>query len=112
MTRGKYYGLELNNLDSYLENRKELVKKKLDAFFTQYHELDGILNLSKFAKRFLDRSESWLSQRINGCMVMDKQQDFNPEEYEMIAQGFRELAKQLNQYAAELESAEYKVQGL
>lgn len=106
MTRGKYYGLELNNIDSYLENRKELVKKKSDAFFTQYHELDGILNLSKFAKRFMDRSQSWISQRIHGCMVMNKQQDFKPEEYAKIAQGFRELARQMNQYADELESAE------
>ena len=36
---------------------------------------------------------------------MHKEQEFKPKEYEQIANGFRELARQLFQYADELDNA-------
>ena len=38
-------------------------------------------------------------------IVLNKVREFKPEEYEKIAKGYRELAKQLLQYADEIDKA-------
>ena len=105
MAKGKYFGLEVFNLDSYLANRKESMKRKDSATALMFTELDGMLNLTKFSRRFFGKSQSWFSQRLHGSLVMRKEQSFKEEEYAKIAEGFRELAKQLEQYADELDKA-------
>lgn len=105
MAKGKYFGLEVFNLDSYLANREEVVKGKDGAVSVAFTELDGMLNLTKFSRRFFGKSQSWFSQRLHGSLVMRKEQSFKEEEYAKIAEGFRELARQLGQYADELDKA-------
>lgn len=106
MARGYYYGLKLYNLDGYIEARERCVKYKGGALSAHFDELSGIINLTKFSRRFFNKTHSWFSQRLHGSTVMNKEQSFKDEEYKQIAAGFRELAKQLNQYADELDRAE------
>lgn len=106
MARGYYYGLKLYNLDNYINDREKCVKFKAGAISAHFDELCGIINLTKFSRRFFNKTHSWFSQRLHGSIVMNKEQAFKDEEYKQISAGFRELAKQLNQYADELDRAE------
>lgn len=105
MAQGKYYGLELFDIDRYISDRQNCITNKGGALNTQIDELCGIINLSAFARRFFGKSQSWFSQRLHGSLVMHKEQSFKSNEYAQIADGFRELARQLNQYADELREA-------
>ena len=105
MARGNYYGLHLYDLDEYLKNRSDSILDKGGALNVQINELGRIINFSEFSRRFFGKSQSWFSQRLHGSLVMHKEQEFKPKEYEQIADGFRELAKQLYQYADELDNA-------
>ena len=106
MAKGKYFGLELNNIEMFLQHRSECMKEKSGAVNVIFVELDGILNLTKFSKRFFGKSQSWFSQRLHGSLVMKKERSFKAEEYARIAEGFRELAAQFSQYADELDKAD------
>ncbi|MBP5418869.1 MAG: DUF5053 domain-containing protein [Bacteroidales bacterium] len=106
MAKGNYFGLELHNMEGYIQERTECIRHKGGALSTQFDELDGLINISKFSKRFMHKSQSWFSQKLHGCTVCNIQQSFSADEYSKLAQSFRELARQLNQYADELDAAE------
>lgn len=105
MAKGKYWGIELYNLEKYIEHRTKCLENKCGTVTIQFTELDGMINLTKFSKRFFNKSHSWFSQRLHGALVMRKEQEFKEAEYVTIANGFRELAKQLTQYADEIDQA-------
>lgn len=94
----------------YINNKTMSVDKgdaltMQETFERQIEDLDGILNLSAFSKRFFGKSQSWFSQRIHHSVVMYKSQIFKEKELDQIACGFKELAKQLERYANEIEMA-------
>ena len=101
----KYFGVEIPDLETYKKNRTGAIQYKDNAFCLQLGELDRMINFTKFSKRFLGKTQSWFSQRINGCDVNGEKAFFKEEEYSQIVNGYRELACQLNQYADELEVA-------
>lgn len=103
---GKFFGFDIYNVEKYIETRKGTIKDKRNALFTHYTELNGIVNFAEFSRRFMARSRSWFIQRVNGSLVMNKKASFKECEYRKIADGFRELAQQLNQYADEIDRAE------
>lgn len=103
---GKFFGLEIHNVENYKKHRKIVIELKSGAVSCAFDELNGIVNISKFSERFLERTHSWFSQRLNGCVVMNRQMSFKEDEYKRIAEGFRELAKELMQHADEIDSAE------
>lgn len=105
MARGNYYGLKHYDADRYAANRPDYITYKGGTLDAQISELNGIINLTKFSQRFFGKSQSWFSQRLHGSVVMHKEQEFKPKEYEQIANGYRELARQLFQYADELDNA-------
>lgn len=53
----------------------------------------------------MGKSHSWFAQRVNNYAVNGEKAFFSDVEYAQIADGFRELARQLNQYADELSEA-------
>ena len=85
--------------------RKEQMKVKSEAVWKIFLELDGLVNVSKFAKIFFNKSHSWFLQRVNGYDVNHKRAAFSEEEYNRIASSFRELATRLNTYADEIDNA-------
>ena len=102
----EYYGIQVHNLEDYRTHRAETIKDKDLAIMLQFVELDKIINASKFSKRFFNKSHSWFAQRVNNYAVNGEKAFFTNAEFETLANGFRELARQLNQYADELDNGD------
>ncbi|MDE5930653.1 MAG: DUF5053 domain-containing protein [Muribaculaceae bacterium] len=85
--------------------RAELLKEKSGAVWTAFLELDGLLNLTKLARQYFRKSQSWFSQKLHGVNVCNKKQAFNPEEYHQLAEAFRDIARRLQQHADEIDAA-------
>ena len=96
---------EIFNIEEYEERRKKCIEYKSDATFTAFSELEDIVNKTQLAKQYFRKSQSWLSQRINGCMVMNKSMSFKDEEYHILAEAFRDIAKRLQAHADEIDNA-------
>jgi len=105
MAKGNYYGLKLYNLDDYLYWRGQCIGDKGGALSTQITELNKILNISVFSKRFLKKPQKWFNEKLKESSLLHTKTEFTVEEYSQIVNGYRELARQFNQYADELEKA-------
>lgn len=86
--------------------RKEQMKVKSEAVWVAFLELGGMVNVSKFAKEYMGKSQSWFAQRVNGYDVNHKKARFTAEEYAGISAGFRSLAARLTEYADAIDKAE------
>lgn len=86
--------------------RAEQVKVKSEAVWVAFHELGGLVNVSKLAKQYFGKSQSWLAQKINGYSVYGKSRAFTNEEYAALSQALRDIARRLDQYADEIDAAE------
>ena len=86
--------------------RSEQMKVKSEAVWRTFFELDGLINISKFAKKYFKRSHAWFAQKYNGYDVNHKPAAFTPEEYDKIAASLRDIARQLNEYADAIDKAE------
>lgn len=93
------------NVAEYEARRKKCVEYKADATFTAFSELEDIINKSQLARQYFNRSQSWLSQRINGCMVLKKSMAFKEEEFHQLAEAFRDIACRLEAHADEIDAA-------
>ena len=70
-----------------------------------FNELQGLLNKSQLAAQYFNRTQSWLSQKLNGCEVCNKQRGFTEEEYARLSAAFRDIARRLVAYADEIDAA-------
>lgn len=93
------------DIEKYNADRAKCIEHKPDAAFTAFSELEDIINKSRLAREYFNKSQGWLSQRINGCMVMNKAAAFKDEEYHILAEAFRDIAKRLMAHADEIDSA-------
>ena len=59
----------------------------------QLEEVLEIVNLSYIAKKYFGRTQSWLSQRINGCTVNGKKATFTPNEIETLNHALSDIAQ-------------------
>lgn len=87
------------------QHRQECLKDKEGATNVAFSELEGLINTSALARQYFKRSPSWLSQRINGNMVLNKKAGFRPEEYHQLAEAFRHIARRLEAHADEIDAA-------
>lgn len=92
----------------YEEHRKKCIEYKPDATVTAFSELEDIINKSQIAKQYFERSQSWFSQRLNGCTVLKKSVAFKEEEFHILAEAFRDIAKRLQAHADEIDNAKYE----
>ena len=99
---------DIYNKDSYEERRKECIEFKPDATVTAFNELEDIINKSQIAKQYFCKSQSWFSQRLNGCTVLKKSMAFKEEEFHQLAEAFRDIAKRLQAHADEIDAAKYE----
>lgn len=99
---------KIMRLDEYNERRKECIEYKQDATFTAFTELEDIINKSQLAKQYFEKSQSWFSQRINGCMVKEQTMAFKEDEYHQLAEAFRDIAKRLQAHADEIDAAKFE----
>ena len=99
---------EIFNKEEYELHRKECVKFKPDVTFTAFSELEDIINKTQLAKQYFGKSQSWFSQRLNGCIVLKKSAAFKEEEFHQLAKAFRDIAKRLQVHADEIDAAMYE----
>ena len=85
--------------------KSEQMKVKSEALWLAFLELDGLINISKLARRYFHKSQSWLSQKLHGHSVCDKKRSFTEEEYHQLAESFRDIARRLNQFADAIDTA-------
>lgn len=86
--------------------RAEQMKVKSEVVWVAFLELDGLINTSKLALKYFDRSPSWFAQKLHGNEVCNKERSFKGEEYAQLSTAFRDIARRLNEYADALDSAE------
>ena len=99
---------KIANVEGYEERRKKCVEYKPDATVTAFSELEDIINKSQIAKQYFRKSQSWFSQRLNGCTVLNKAVAFKDEEFHQLAEAFRDIAKRLETHADEIDNAKYE----
>lgn len=99
---------EILNLAEYEERRKKCIEYKPDATVTAFSELEDIINKSQLAKQYFGKSQSWFSQRLNGCTVLKKSMAFKEDEYRKLAEAFRDIAKRLIAHADEIDAAKFE----
>ena len=85
--------------------RAELISEKMGAVWVAFNELRGLLNKSQLAQQYFQRSQAWLSQKLNGCEVCSRQRSFTEDEYHRLAEAFRDIARRLEAHAAEIDAA-------
>lgn len=81
------------------------MKVKSEAVWVTFLELDGLINISKFSKKYFNRSHAWFAQKYNGYDVNHKKKAFTPEELDKIAASLRDLGKRLTEYADAIDAA-------
>ena len=85
--------------------RAQQIKIKSEATWVAFLELDGLINKSKLAEQYFNKSQAWLSQKINGTVSHGARQRFSPADYHQLAEAFRHIARRLEQHAAEIDAA-------
>ncbi len=86
--------------------RAKQMAVKSEAVWVVFNELGGLINVSRLAKDYFGRTHGWLAQKINRYSVDGKIRQFTPEEYAQLSEAFRNIAKRLEKYAEEIDSAE------
>mgnify|MGYP003295867999 CR=1 FL=1 len=99
---------EIHNREEYEERRKKCIEYKLDAIETAFSELEDIINKSQIAKQYFGKSQSWFSQRLNGCLILKKSMAFKEEECNKLTEAFRDIAKRLLAHADEIDNAKFE----
>ena len=87
----------------YLRNLA--ISNKIGASSNAFAELEGLINKSELASQYFGKTRAWFSQKLNGCMVLDKKKSFTEEEYHQLAEAFRDIAKRLSAHADEIDAA-------
>lgn len=65
----------------------------------QMGEVLEIVNLSYIAKKYFGRTQSWLSQRINGCIVNGKKATFTESEINTLNSALSDIANILGSHS-------------
>ena len=65
----------------------------------QMGEVLEIVNLSYIAKKYFGRTQSWLSQRINGCIVNGKKATFTESEINTLNSALSDIANILGAHS-------------
>ena len=78
--------------------RAQLITEKSGAVFVIFNELNGLLNKTRIAEDYFQRTHAW-------CTLHKVQYGFTESEYHQLAEAFRDIARKLNIYADEIEAA-------
>ena len=68
----------------------------------QMGEVLEIVNLSYIAKKYFGRTQSWLSQRINGCIVNGKKATFTESEINTLNSALSDIANILGSHSVRI----------
>ena len=93
------------NPERHRELRSEVISVKSGAVSNAFAELEGLLSKTQVAKQYFNRTQGWFSQKLNGCMLYNRRQEFTEEEYHQLAEAFRDIAKRLVAHSDEIDAA-------
>ena len=85
--------------------REQQMKIKTEAIWVAFLELGGIINISKFAKSYLGKSQSWFSQKLHRNINCGVEQSFSAEEATEVAAALRIISRKLQEYADIIDNA-------
>lgn len=86
-----------------LENIEEDVAEMEEMTYRlQMGEVLEIVNLSYIAKKYFGRTQSWLSQRINGCIVNGKKATFTESEINTLNSALSDIANILGSHSVRI----------
>lgn len=88
------------------------MKEKSEVVWLMFLELDGLLNMTKLAKKYFGKSHSWMSQKLHGHSVCSKEKSFTEAEYTQMAAAMRQIASRLNYWADAIDKAEMEAKDL
>lgn len=90
------------NIDRNMGNNKN---DKASATISAFLDLGGMINKTMLSERYFRKSQAWFSQRLNGCVVSRKSRSFNENEYRILSDAFRDIAKKLQEHADRIDEA-------
>ena len=87
-------------ISEFVSDRLKEVDKKIDsmeenAIKLQLQEVAEIVSLSYLAKKYFNRSRSWLYQRLNGNIVNGKPARFTEEELATFNNALQDISKKI-----------------
>ena len=89
----------------YEERREACLVDKSGAVEVAFSELEGLVNKSELAAQYFGKTRAWLSQKLNGCTVLNRKKSFTESEYHELAEAFRHIARRLEAHADEIDAA-------
>lgn len=92
--------------DAYEEKRAKIIERKDGAVWIAFAELEDLFNPSSLAMQYFKESGEWLTKRLDGCAVRDKETSLDENECGQLAEAFRDIAKRLLAHADEIDAAE------
>lgn len=87
-------------ISDFVSERLQEVDKKIDsieenAIKLQLQEVAEIVSLSYLAKKYFNKSRSWLYQRLNGNIVNGKPARFTEEELATFNNALQDISKKI-----------------
>ena len=87
------------------QHRQEIIQNKSGAVWNAFSELEGLINKTQLATQYFNRTHGWLSQKLHGSTVLNRQKGFTEAEYHQLAEAFRHIARRLEAHADEIDAA-------
>lgn len=90
--------------EDYIQKSEQGLRATIDRaeevlLIAQLGDLASALSLSYIAKKYFNRSKSWLYQRLNGYKVNGKPAQFTPAERKLLADALLDISQQAKDMA-------------
>ncbi len=94
---------------NFVSERLQNIDKKLDvieesAIKLQLQEVAEIVSLSYLAKKYFNKSRSWLYQRLNGNLVNGKPARFTQEELQTFNNALQDISKKIGSLVSHIDT--------
>ncbi|MGC4130534.1 MAG: DUF5053 domain-containing protein [Bergeyella sp.] len=92
---------DLKTIDEFIRSGLAEITSDLDAFNNDLNlkikltEASEIVSVSYIAKKYFNKTRSWLHQRINGNFVNGKSAKFTDEELKTLNYAFKDISEKL-----------------
>ena len=93
----QYSETVISDFDTILKKIDEDIEGlKADRIRKKMGELDKAISFAYIAKHYFGKSQSWLTQRLNGSMVNGKEARFNKSEVLKLEEAIHDLGHKLS----------------
>jgi len=93
----RYSDTVISDFDTILKKIDEDIEElKADRIREKMGELDKAISFAYIAKHYFGKSQSWLTQRLNGSRVNGKEARFNKSEVMQLEEAIHDLGRKLS----------------